>query len=108
MGALARPEPERDDTTSSLHLRRILVRRLLIVSMNHPILLRIERPVVGVHVLGRHGEHETVVIGTEAGRVISALGAVRHALCKSACARQGLQRFREFAMALLVFMLRPE
>ena len=46
----------------SLHFRRIQVRGFLIVGVNHPIVFRIKRAVLAIHVLGRHGEHEAFVI----------------------------------------------
>ena len=96
-------DPERDLLMQSRacppalpHLRRIHIRGLLIVRMNGPIFFRIKRTVIAVHLLGRHGEHEPLVIGslmarTEAGRVISAVSSGRHALGKRSRSCQRLQ-----------------
>src|SRR5450631_3653038 len=75
-------------STRSLHFRRTHIRGLLIVRVNCAVFFRIEGAAFAVHLLGRHGEHETIGVGTEAGRVVPAVGGARHALGEGPGPRQ--------------------
>ena len=42
------------DDLHSFHDRRLLIRRTLVVPVNDAVFVRVERPVLGVELLGRH------------------------------------------------------
>ena len=56
-------------------------------AMNHAVLGRVKRPVLGVQLLGSHGHVEPVLVGLEADCVVAAIG-IHHALSEGSAVNQ--------------------
>src|ERR1700684_3039442 len=74
-----------------LHQGRIGIRGLGLVGVYLAIIFRIKRTMVGVHVLGSHGEGKTVLLSLETYRIVAAVW-VDHALLKRSPMHQLWQR----------------
>ncbi len=96
-----------DKIKESLHDRRIRTCGFVFFGVDFAVVFGVEGAMLGVEVLGRHGENETVFLAFEAGGVIPAVG-IDHAFGEGAGVDQFVQRSREVVVLLLKAVLGTE
>src|SRR2546430_15408580 len=94
--------PVKAKTSYSLHYRRFCIRSFFFVGVDFAVILRIKRPVLGVQLLGRHGEDKAVLLAFKAGGVVAAIG-VGHAFGERSAVNQFSQRRGETIVLLVEF-----
>jgi len=95
----------RQNLRPSLHHRRFLIRRLLLVRMNLSVLIRKERAMLRVECIRDHGQNEAILLAFEANVIISTIG-IDHALCKRPCVDEFGKSFRIMPILLIEVVLR--
>src|SRR5580700_382368 len=93
--------------TPSLHARRIFVRRLRLIGVNHTILIRVESAMFRVQLLGSHRQLVTIFAGMETHGVIPPV-CLGHAFGEGAGMNQVCQTGRVLVTLFVVLLLRPD
>jgi hypothetical protein len=77
------------------------------VGVDFAVILSVERPVLGVELLGRHRQDEAVFLALEAGGVVAAVG-IDHALGEGAGVHEFGERSGEVVVLLVELVLGPD
>src|SRR5579863_8837129 len=89
---------------TSFHYGRVRVGGLFFVGVDFAVVFGVEGAMLGVELLGRHGEDVAVIFAFETGGVVSAIG-IDHALGEGAGVDKIRERFGEVAVLLLKLVL---